>query len=145
MIKDNNIHRYRMVLKSKFIPNRSQFQIKSMSIYPNVTVQKLNNLRNLAEQQKHQQALKFINRFLKQTHDVKLAESLSPITKRLGEVKEPTQKVGEIVKESSTPQLSIENTHNALPTEIEKIHPGVIYDTSLENTLNNLKNNISFF
>ena len=52
-----------------------------MSIYPNVTEQDMNNLRKLAEQQKNQRALKIKNRILKQTHDVKLAESLSPITK----------------------------------------------------------------
>ena len=54
-----------------------------MSIYSNVTEQDLINLRNLAEQQKNQRALKIKNRFLKQTHDIKLAESLSPITKIL--------------------------------------------------------------
>ena len=31
------------------------------------------------------------------------------------------------------------------PIKNEKIHPGVIYDTSLENTLNIMKNNIGFF
>ena len=46
---------------------------------------------------------------------MKLAESLSPIIKKLDEVKETTQKIGEIVKESNTPQLAIEKTHNALP------------------------------
>ena len=52
-----------------------------MSIYSNVTEQDLINLRKLAEQQKEQRALK-INRILQQTHDIKLAESLSPITKK---------------------------------------------------------------
>ena len=54
-----------------------------MSIYSNVTEQDLINLRKLAQQQKEQRALKMKNRILKQTHDVKLAESLSPITKKL--------------------------------------------------------------
>ena len=54
-----------------------------MSIYSNVTEKDLDNLRKLAEQQKQQRALKIKNRILKQTHDVKLAESLSPITKEL--------------------------------------------------------------
>ena len=58
-----------------------------MSIYPNVTEQDLANLRKLAEQQKNQRAEKIKNRSLKQTHDVKLAESLSPTTKKLDEVK----------------------------------------------------------
>ena len=54
-----------------------------MSIYSNVTEQDLINLRKLAEQQKEQRALKIKNRILKETHNIKLAESLSPITKRL--------------------------------------------------------------
>ena len=52
-----------------------------MSISSNVTEQELNNLRKLAEQQKEQRAPKIKSRFLKQTHDVKLAATLSPITK----------------------------------------------------------------
>ena len=52
-----------------------------MSIYSNVTEKDLENLRKLAEQQKNDRAIKNKNRILKQTHDVKLAESLSPITK----------------------------------------------------------------
>ena len=51
-----------------------------MSIYSNVTEQDLINLRKLAEQQKNQRALKIKNRILKQTHDEKLAESLSSNT-----------------------------------------------------------------
>ena len=69
-----------------------------MSIYSNVSEQDLNNLRNLLEQQKNQRAEKIKNRFLKQTHDIKLAESLSPITEKLDEVKKSTQEVGEIIK-----------------------------------------------
>ena len=63
-----------------------------MSFYSNVTDQDLINLRKLAKQQQNQQALKIKNRFLKQTHDFKLAESLSLITKKLDEVKRSTQK-----------------------------------------------------
>ena len=51
--------------------------------------------------------------------------------------------MGEIVKESSTPQLAIENTHNAL-TGNDQIHRGVIYETSLGKTLHNLKSNTGF-
>ena len=116
-----------------------------MSVYSNVTEQDLINLRNLAEQQKEQRALEIKNRILKQTHDIKLAESLSPITKNLSEVEESTQKFGELIKENNTPQLAIENNHHALPIGNEQIKPGVIYDTSLENTLNNMKKNIGFF
>ena len=54
-----------------------------MSIYSNVTEKDLENLRKLAEQQKNQRALEIKKRILKETHDKKLAESLSPITERL--------------------------------------------------------------
>ena len=76
-------------------------------------------------------------KFQKQTHVIKLAETLSPISKKIDEVKESTQKLGEFVTEINTPHLVLGNTHNALPTENEEIHLGVIYDTSLENTLSN--------
>ena len=65
-----------------------------MSIYSNVTEQNLDNLRKLAEQQKEQRAHKIKKSTLKQTHDLKLAESLSPIsysstnrTKRRGKIR----------------------------------------------------------
>ena len=61
-----------------------------MSTYSNVT-EDLINLRKLAEQQKEQRALKIRNKILKQTHDIKLAESLSPITEKLDEVDKTTQ------------------------------------------------------
>ena len=73
-----------------------------MSIYSNVTKQDLENLRKLANQQKNQRALKIKNRILKQTHDVKLAESLSPITKKLDIINESTQKIGDVIKESNS-------------------------------------------
>ena len=57
-----------------------------MSICSIVTEQDLFNLLKLAEQQKEQQALEIKIKILKQTHDIKLAESLSPITKKLDEV-----------------------------------------------------------
>ena len=115
-----------------------------MSIYPKETKEDLINLRKLAEQQKNQQALKIKNRTLKQTHDIKLTESLSPDTKKLDEFNDSTQKFGGIVKKN-TPQQARENTHIALPIENEQLHPGVIYDTSIENTLTNMKNVIDFF
>ena len=127
-----------------------------MSIYSNVTEQDLDNLRKLAQQQKEQRSVKIKNRILKQTHDKKLAESLSPITdkleetrKNLGEViKESTQNIGNAIKENNTPQLAIENTPQPviennqpqLPTENDQddTQPGAVYDTSLENTLTNM-------
>ena len=63
-----------------------------MSIYSNVTEDDLINLRKLAEQQKNERALKIKNRILKQTHNIKLAESLSPITKKLDTINESTKK-----------------------------------------------------
>ena len=73
-----------------------------MSIYSNVTDKDLINVRKLAEQQKNQRAPKIKNRILKQTHDLQLAESLSPITKKLDEVNDSTKKVGEVIKESNS-------------------------------------------
>ena len=62
-----------------------------MSIYSNVAEQDLINLRKLAAQQNEQRSLKIKNRILKQTHDIKLAESLSPFTKKLEEVNKSTK------------------------------------------------------
>ena len=73
-----------------------------MSIYSNVTEKDLENLRKLADRQKEQRALTIKNRILKQTHDVKLAESLSPITKKLNTINESTEKVGDIIKETNS-------------------------------------------
>ena len=55
------------------------------------------NLRKIAEQQKNHRAGKNKIRIIKQTHDVKLAESLSPITKKLDEVNKSTQKLGDVI------------------------------------------------
>ena len=106
-----------------------------MSIYSNVTEQELDNLRKLAEQQKEQRALKIKNRILNQTHDIKLAESLSPITKKLDEVNKSaresltpinekldtinksTRRVGDILKESNSDIISsnlLQNTFDLL-------------------------------
>ena len=112
-----------------------------MSKYSNVTEQDLINQRKLAEQQKEERAIKIKNRILKHTHDVKLAESLSPITKKLDEVNKSTQEslspitknldnnidrtkqLGEIVKESNsknsketivTPSILLKETFKSL-------------------------------
>ena len=73
---------------------------------------------------------------------MKLAENLSSIVKKLEEVNDTTQKLGEIIEnsdtENETPHLAIENTQNELPIE-NNIEPGVKYHTSLENTLTNMK------
>ena len=108
-----------------------------MSIYSNVTEKDLDNLRKLSQQQKEQRAIKIKNRILKQTHDIKLAENLSPITKKLNEVNkstqeslspinekldtinESTQQVGDIIKENNkdttiTPSILLKNTFESL-------------------------------
>ena len=115
-----------------------------MSINSIVTEQDLNNLGKLAEQQKEQRALKIKNRILKQTHDIKLAESLSPVTKTLDEVKESTEKLRDVIKESQpkTPQLALENTPAPQPI---KNNEGMIYDIELEITLKNMENIHGFF
>ena len=109
-----------------------------MSIYSNITEQGLIILCNLAEQQNEQRALEIKNRILKQTHDLKLAESLSPITKKLDKVKETTQNFGEIIKKSKPETPAIENT--PVPKK-----EGLLYDDELENTLNNMTTNTGFF
>ena len=73
-----------------------------MSIYSNVTEQDLINLRKLAQQQKEQRAEKIKIRILKQTHDKKLAESLSPITKKLDTINKSTKEIGEVIKTSNS-------------------------------------------
>ena len=76
-----------------------------MSIYSNVTEKDLDNLRKLANQQKNERARKIKNRFLKQTHNVNLAESLSPITKKLDKNNESTQNLGDVIKESNSEKI----------------------------------------
>ena len=130
-----------------------------MSIYSNVTGQDLINLRKLAEQQKKQRAPKIKNRILQETQYIKIAESISPITKRLDEVKESSEKLGDVIKESQpmTPQLAFENTPQPAiertpqpvigntPQPVIENNEGVLYDVELENTLNKMKDNTVFF
>ena len=73
-----------------------------MSIYNNVTEDDLINLRKLAKQQKNERALKIKNRILKQTHDIKLAEKLSPITKKLDTINDSTKEISEVIKETNS-------------------------------------------
>ena len=60
------------------------------SIHSNEIEQVLINLRKLAEQLKKQRALKIKNGISKQTHDVKLAKTLSPRTTKLDFINETT-------------------------------------------------------
>ena len=104
----------------------------------------MNSLRKLAEQQKEQRAPKINKIILRQTHDIKLAENLSPITKKLDEVKETTQESWDVFKNSQPvpPQLAIENTPTLQPIENNE---GVIFDVELENTTKNMRENTGFF
>ena len=67
-----------------------------MSIYSIVAAEDMINSRKLAKQQKEQRAFKIKKKISKQTHDIKLAESLSPITKKL-EVNKSTKKLGDVI------------------------------------------------
>ena len=111
-----------------------------MSICSNVTEQDLINLRKLADQQKEQRALKNRSKILKQTHDIKITESLSPITKKLDEVKKSTQELGDVNKNSKpeTPQLAIGNTQTPA---IEN----TTISNSLRDTLSFMKTSKNFF
>ena len=73
-----------------------------MSFFSIESEQDLTNLRKLAEQQKNQRALQNKNKIIKQTHDIKLAESLSPITKKLKTIKESTKNLGKEIEESNS-------------------------------------------
>ena len=122
-----------------------------MSIYSNVAQDDLDNLRKLAEQQKNQRAEKIKNRILKQTQDVKLAESLSPITTKVDEtskklsdvIKKSTQNLRNVMKDNNTPHLAMGNT----PTTQQPIenNEGNVYVVELKNTLNKMKDNTGFF
>ena len=96
--------------------------------FSNVTEEDLIILRKLADQQKNQRALKTKNRILKQTHDDKLAQSLSPITKKLDEVIKSTQKVGDIIKDSNS-KIDL----NSIPNSSK-------FSTSLRQMLGSLMN-----
>ena len=90
-----------------------------MSNSSNVTEQDLINLLKLAEQQKEQRALKIKSRIIKQTHDVKLAENLSPITKKLDEVNKSTQEsLSPIIEKLDTINESVKESNSENNKEI---------------------------
>ena len=84
-----------------------------MSISSNVSEQDLINLRKLAEQQKEKRALKIQNGLLIQTHDIALAVSLSPITKKLDTKNESTKKLGEVIKETNLENINVKALPNS--------------------------------
>ena len=73
-----------------------------MSIYANVTEQDLIILWKFAEQQKNESALRNKIRISKKNLDIKLAETLSHITKKLEVVNESTKNLGGSIKESNS-------------------------------------------
>ena len=87
-----------------------------MSVYCDVTEQDLIYQRKLAEQEKTQWALRIENRFSKHAHDKTLAESFSPIGKKLDEVNDSTKNLGEDIKESSSEN---EKNQEIVPVEFD--------------------------
>ena len=106
-----------------------------MSIYSNVTEKGLDNLRKLAQQQKEERALKIKNRILKETHDIKLIESLSPITKKIDKINKSTKKLRNVIKE---PNSENENNQEIVPVEIES------EDENIQTNLRALPNSSMF-
>ena len=106
-----------------------------MSIYSNVSEKDLENLRKLAEQQKNQGALKIKNRILKETHDIKLVESLSPKTKKLDKINKSTKKIRKVIAPSKSES---ENNQEIVPVEIES------EDENIQTNLRALPNSSMF-
>ena len=108
-------------------------------------------LRKLATQQKNQRAFKNQNRILKQTHDIKLAESLLPITKSLEKVNKYIKKLGDVIKKSTSEN---ENNQEIVPVETHsdnsagdnmKILPNnSIFSDLMANTLGRLRSGLNY-
>ena len=85
---------------------------------------------------------------MKQTHEKKLAENLSPVTQNMEKSDKSTQKLGEVTQKSNsenkTPDLAIENVQTQ-PAIQQDSHPGILYDTSLEITSTNMISANNFF
>ena len=106
-----------------------------MSNYSNVSEQDSIILRKLAEQQRNQRALKIKNRNLEQTHYKSLAESLSPITKKLDIINESTKQLGEAVKISD-----VEDGNTQRPAK-----ESITATQSLRDTLTPMKRSKNFY
>ena len=106
-----------------------------MSISSNVTEEDMINLWKLAEQQKEQRAIKIKNKILKQTHDIKLAESLSPKTKKLDTINKSSKEIGDVIKTSNSEN---ENNQEIVPVEIES------EDENIQTNLRALPNSSMF-
>ena len=107
-----------------------------MCVYSNVTEKDLDNLRKLVEQQKNERVLKIKNKILKQTHDIKLAESLSPITKKLGEVIKKS--ISENKNNQEIVPLEIESEDENIQTSLRALPGSYIFSDLLTKTLGRL-------
>ena len=107
-----------------------------MSIYSNVTEQDLNNLRELAQQQKEQRALKIKNRILKETHDIKLAESLSPITKKIGKFINPSNSENE--NNQKIVRVEVESEDENIQTNLKANPNSSMFSDQMTKTLGRL-------
>ena len=124
-----------------------------MSIYSNVTEKDLYNLRKLAQQQKNQRAEKIKNRNLKQTHDIKLAESLSPFTKKLEEVNKSTKNKGEVIKGSNSENaknqeivpVETESEDENIQTNLKTLPNSSMFSILMTKTLGRLMSSLNFF
>ena len=147
LTKETYVERNRLGLNSFFIPHSFPFQVKNMSIYSNITEQDLIILRNLAEQQKNQRAIKIKKRPMRRTYNIKLAETSSLITKTL-EVNETTKKVGEVIKDSISEKDGnqklvpddIESEDENVQTSKRALPNGNIFSSKMMETLGALKN-----
>ena len=83
---------------------------------------------------------------MKQTHDVKLAESLSPITKKLEEVNISTKELGEIVKESNSENVNnqeivlveIQSEDENIQTNLRALPNSSMFSDQMKKTLGRL-------
>ena len=105
-----------------------------------MTEEDLNNLGKIAERQKNQRANKFKNRVLKETHDIKLAENLCPITKKLSELIESTKKIGELVKTSDVEDEITQTIATKIITTIQSIRD-ILSLTNRSKSFSNLEEN----
>ena len=118
-----------------------------------MTQQDLINLRKLADQQNNQRALKIKNGILKQTLDIKLAESLSPLTKKLSEIIESTEKLGEVIKDSNseneinqeTAPVEIESEDENIQTNLSALPNRSIFSELMTKTLGSLMSSSNSF
>ena len=87
-----------------------------MSFYPIVTKEDLIFFIWLSWTKEKSKSSKSKIRRIKQTDDIKVAENLSRITKKLEEVKQSTQKLGDVINESNYEK---ENNQKVVAVEIE--------------------------